>query len=138
MPYVTTTDRSVSVAKAVLRGALIPRGYRMPSGCEACKSACKELLTASRRSPDPLHPGLKKIDIPGLVAHGDDDQVVPYKDAALKSAERLWWRPQGPFPVSRHRLCRVMGASGTFCRADGSRRSPMMARSHCLAGAPHA
>ncbi|MET3528516.1 alpha/beta fold hydrolase [Phenylobacterium koreense] len=32
---------------------------------------------------------LKKIDIPVLVMHGEDDQVVPYKDAALKSAKLL-------------------------------------------------
>ena len=30
---------------------------------------------------------LKKIDVPVLVMHGDDDQIVPYKDAALKSIE---------------------------------------------------
>jgi len=28
---------------------------------------------------------LKKIDVPVLVLHGDDDQIVPYADAALKS-----------------------------------------------------
>jgi non-heme chloroperoxidase len=32
---------------------------------------------------------LKKIDQPALVLHGDDDQVVPYKDAALLSAKLL-------------------------------------------------
>jgi non-heme chloroperoxidase len=32
---------------------------------------------------------LKKIDIPVLVMHGDDDQVVPIKDSALKSVELL-------------------------------------------------
>jgi len=30
---------------------------------------------------------LKKIDVPILVMHGDDDQIVPYKDAALKTIE---------------------------------------------------
>ncbi|MBU1375029.1 MAG: alpha/beta hydrolase [Alphaproteobacteria bacterium] len=30
---------------------------------------------------------LKKIDVPVLVMHGDDDQIVPYKDAALKSID---------------------------------------------------
>ncbi|CAN5544196.1 alpha/beta hydrolase [soil metagenome] len=30
---------------------------------------------------------LKKIDVPTLVLHGDDDQVVPYADAALLSAK---------------------------------------------------
>jgi len=32
---------------------------------------------------------LKIIDVPTLVMHGDDDQIVPYKDAALLSAKLL-------------------------------------------------
>ena len=32
---------------------------------------------------------LKKIDQPALVMHGDDDQVVPYKDAGVLSAKLL-------------------------------------------------
>ncbi|MBV8397912.1 MAG: alpha/beta hydrolase [Acetobacteraceae bacterium] len=32
---------------------------------------------------------LKIIDLPTLVMHGDDDQIVPYKDAALLSAKLL-------------------------------------------------
>jgi non-heme chloroperoxidase len=30
---------------------------------------------------------LKKISVPVLVMHGDDDQIVPYKDAGVLSAE---------------------------------------------------
>ena len=30
---------------------------------------------------------LKKIDIPLLIVHGDDDQIVPIHDSALKSAK---------------------------------------------------
>jgi non-heme chloroperoxidase len=32
---------------------------------------------------------LKTIDVPTLVLHGDDDQIVPYADAALKSSKLL-------------------------------------------------
>ena len=32
---------------------------------------------------------LKKIDIPIIVMHGDDDQIVPYADAGVKSAKLL-------------------------------------------------
>jgi non-heme chloroperoxidase len=32
---------------------------------------------------------LKHIDVPTLVMHGDDDQIVPYKDAALLSVKLL-------------------------------------------------
>jgi len=32
---------------------------------------------------------LKSIDVPTLIMHGDDDQIVPYKDAALRAIEFL-------------------------------------------------
>jgi non-heme chloroperoxidase len=32
---------------------------------------------------------LKAITLPTLVMHGDDDQIVPYADAALKSIKLL-------------------------------------------------
>jgi non-heme chloroperoxidase len=32
---------------------------------------------------------LKKFDVPTLILHGDDDQVVPYKDTALLSAKLI-------------------------------------------------
>ncbi|MET0232833.1 MAG: alpha/beta hydrolase [Rhodanobacteraceae bacterium] len=32
---------------------------------------------------------LKKIDVPALVLHGDDDQIVPYADAGLLSAKLI-------------------------------------------------
>jgi non-heme chloroperoxidase len=32
---------------------------------------------------------LKRIEVPTLVMHGDDDQIVPYKDAALLSVKLL-------------------------------------------------
>jgi non-heme chloroperoxidase len=30
---------------------------------------------------------LKRIDVPTLVLHGDDDQIVPYADSALLSSK---------------------------------------------------
>ncbi len=39
---------------------------------------------------------LKKIDIPVLVMHGDDDQIVPYADAALLSSKLL---PKGSLKI---------------------------------------
>ena len=32
---------------------------------------------------------LKKIDIPALVLHGEDDQIVPVKDSGKKSAKLI-------------------------------------------------
>jgi non-heme chloroperoxidase len=31
----------------------------------------------------------KKIDVPTLVLHGDDDQIVPYADSALLSSKLI-------------------------------------------------
>ena len=31
---------------------------------------------------------LKRIDIPVLVMHGDDDQIVPYENSGVLSAKR--------------------------------------------------
>ena len=42
---------------------------------------------------------LKVIAVPTLVMHGDDDQIVPYKDAALLSAKLL--KPRDAEDLSR-------------------------------------
>jgi pimeloyl-ACP methyl ester carboxylesterase len=38
---------------------------------------------------------LKKIDVPTLVMHGEDDQIVPVKDSAVKSARLIRPTHQG-------------------------------------------
>jgi non-heme chloroperoxidase len=44
-------------------------------------------LSLSRRPTSPKD--LKKITVPVLVMHGDDDQIVPYADSAPLSAKLL-------------------------------------------------
>ena len=48
---------------------------------------------------------LKKIDIPVLVMHGDDDQIVPYADAALKSIKLLSKGTLKIYPGFPHGMC---------------------------------
>jgi len=48
---------------------------------------------------------LKKIDVPVFVMHGDDDQIVPYKDAALKSIELLSKGVLKIYPGLPHGMC---------------------------------
>src|SRR5258706_7705834 len=36
-----------------------------------------------------FHEDLKKVDVPTLVMHGEDDQIVPVKDSAKKSAKLI-------------------------------------------------
>ena len=45
---------------------------------------------------------LKAIDVPMVIAHGDDDQIVPIKDAALKSAELVKGAELKVYPGAPH------------------------------------
>lgn len=47
---------------------------------------------------------LKHIDIPVLVAHGDDDQIVPLHDSAVKSAELIKNSMLRVYPGAPHGL----------------------------------
>jgi non-heme chloroperoxidase len=69
-------------------GAKISEGVResfwlqgMLAGLPACYFCVKAF------SETDLTEDLKKIDVPTLILHGNDDQIVPYADAALLSAK---------------------------------------------------
>ena len=47
---------------------------------------------------------LKTIDVPTLILHGDDDQIVPYADAALKSAKLVKDATLKIYPGAPHGL----------------------------------
>lgn len=48
---------------------------------------------------------LKKIDIPVLVLHGDDDQIVPYQDAGVLSAKLIPNATLKIYPGFPHGMC---------------------------------
>lgn len=50
---------------------------------------------------------LKKIDVPTLVMHGDDDQIVPFADAALLSIKLLQRGELKIYPGLGHGLCTI-------------------------------
>src|SRR5579862_2008730 len=50
---------------------------------------------------------LKAITVPTLVMAGDDDQIVPYKDAALLQAELLKNSTLKIYPGFPHGMCTV-------------------------------
>ena len=50
---------------------------------------------------------LKKIDIPVLVMHGDDDQIVPIVAAGLKSAKILKHATLKVYPGFPHGMCQI-------------------------------
>jgi non-heme chloroperoxidase len=47
---------------------------------------------------------LKKFDIPTLVMHGEDDQIVPVKDSARKSARLIRGAKEIYYPGAPHGL----------------------------------
>jgi non-heme chloroperoxidase len=48
---------------------------------------------------------LKRFDVPTLILHGDDDQIVPYKDAALKSSKIVKGATLKVYPGLPHGMC---------------------------------
>jgi pimeloyl-ACP methyl ester carboxylesterase len=56
------------------------------SGCGACRSVSRALRLHQGFSETDLTEDLKKIDVPTLVAHGDDDQIVSIVAAAERSS----------------------------------------------------
>ena len=47
---------------------------------------------------------LKKFDVPTLVLHGEDDQIVPVKDSARKSAKLIKGAKEIYYPGAPHGL----------------------------------
>jgi non-heme chloroperoxidase len=47
---------------------------------------------------------LKKIDVPTLVVHGEDDQIVPVHDSARKSATLIRGAKEIYYPGAPHGL----------------------------------
>lgn len=48
---------------------------------------------------------LKKIDVPTLILHGDDDQIVPYQDAGVLSAKLVKNATLKIYPGFPHGMC---------------------------------
>ena len=51
---------------------------------------------------------LKKIDVPTLILHGDDDQIVPYADASVLSAKLVKGSILKIIPGAPHGMCSTL------------------------------
>jgi len=51
---------------------------------------------------------LKKIDVPTLIMHGDDDQIVPINDSALLTAALVKGSTLKVYPGAPHGLCSTL------------------------------
>jgi non-heme chloroperoxidase len=50
---------------------------------------------------------LKKIDVPTLIIHGDDDQIVPIADSAMLTVKLVKQATLKVYPGASHGLCSV-------------------------------
>jgi non-heme chloroperoxidase len=51
---------------------------------------------------------LKKIDVPTLILHGDDDQIVPINDSALLSVALVKGATLKVIPGAPHGMCSTL------------------------------
>ena len=71
--------------------------------------------------------GLKKIELPTLVMHGEDDQTVPFADAPL-SAKLLQHSTIRPTPGCRMACRRRMPSKSTLTCSHHQRLKPVLCR----------
>jgi len=87
-------------------GAKVSKGLRDAFWLQSMQAGVKGVLDCIKAfSETDFTEDLQRIDIPVLVAHGDDDQIVPYADAALKSVELLKNATLKIYPGAPHGLC---------------------------------
>jgi len=87
-------------------GAKVSEGVReqfwlqgMMAGMPACYF-CIKAFSETDQTED-----LKKIDVPTLIIHGDDDQIVPIADSALLSAKLVKGSTLKVYKGAPHGLC---------------------------------
>jgi len=51
---------------------------------------------------------LKKFDVPTLIIHGDDDQIVPINDSAMLTAALVKGSKLKVYPGAPHGLCSTL------------------------------
>jgi len=70
------------------RGAQVSEGVRESSWLQGMLGGIKGQYDCIKQFPEVDYTeDLKKIDVPTLIVHGDDDQIVPIAAAALRSSK---------------------------------------------------
>ncbi len=72
-----------------------PVRHGPPAGCDCIKAFSETDFTED----------LEKIDMPTLILHGDDDQIVPIAASAMRSAKLVKGATLKVYPGLPHGLC---------------------------------
>ena len=80
-----------------------PRACSISSGSGACSAGLKNAYESIKAfSETDFTEDLKKFDVPTLVLHGEDDQIVPVKNSARKSAKLIKGAKEIYYPGAPH------------------------------------
>jgi non-heme chloroperoxidase len=99
-------DLTVTFYGANRRGSSVSQGLRDSFWLQAMQSGfigvleCIEAFSETDFTSD-----LKKFDVPTLILHGDDDQIVPIENSALLSAKLVQGATLKVYPGASHGLC---------------------------------
>jgi len=87
-------------------GSTVSQGLRDSFWLQGMASGFKAVLDCiTAFSETDFTEDLKKIDVPTLIMHGDDDQIVPINDSALLSVALVKGATLKVYPGAPHGLC---------------------------------
>jgi non-heme chloroperoxidase len=90
-------------------GATVSEGVRQSFWLQGMQGGIKSMIDCIKQfSETDFTEDLKKFDIPTLVAHGDDDQIVPIGDAGLLSSKLIPGATLKIYPGGPHGLATTM------------------------------
>jgi len=89
-------------------GAKVSQGLRDSFWLQGMQAGFKGVIDCIKAfSETDFTDDLKKIDVPTLIMHGDDDQIVPIADSALLSAKLVKDSTLKVYPGLSHGMCQV-------------------------------
>jgi non-heme chloroperoxidase len=101
-------DLTVPFYNANREGSSVSQGVRDAFWLAGMQAGFKPVLDCIKQfSETDFTEDLKKIDVPTLIAHGDDDQIVPIANAALRSVEFVKNATLKIYPGGAHGLAQI-------------------------------
>jgi non-heme chloroperoxidase len=99
-------DLTVTFYGANRPGSAVSQGLRESFWLQGMSAGLKAVLDCIKAfSETDFTEDLKKIDVPTLIMHGDDDQIVPINDTALLSVALVKGATLKVYPGASHGLC---------------------------------
>jgi len=87
-------------------GSIVSQGLRDSFWLQGMQAGLKGVLDCIEAfSETDFTEDLKKIDVPTLIIHGDDDQIVPIADSAILTARLVKDAKLKVYPGASHGLC---------------------------------